>query len=460
MATRSKGGLPWSTKLQRVRELSKGNSDIVFNNIGHIIDESFLLDCFLQLDGAKAVGIDGVTKEMYGRNIVQNIKNLLIQIRRGVYTPKASRITEIPKDDGSKRPLAIACLEDKLVQSAVKRILEEIYEPVFLPCSFGFRPGRNAHDALRTLLAALYGTPNGSVIDIDIRKYFNTVPHGPLEEMLDKKISDQRFRGLIHKLLTAPVLNDRGKAEPNLCGVPQGSILSPVLANIYLHHVTDKWVEDDLKPFFRSPLHIIRYADDMVFITHSEHDGQRLFQTLPKRFAKYGLTMAQEKSSVVPTGRFKIAELMKAGKPMPKFKILGFVVSWTKTLSGKAYRGRVKPRQDRMNKRLADIKEYLRKNLNTPDHMIILRQVKRVMDGWMRYFHVTDTSKDVRDFRNRVRRMIHRWFNRRGNTSAMDWTRLQKIFDATHLLKPIPLTSLISNPTNQHKGVTKLSKAH
>ncbi len=224
MTVLSNDGISWLTKLERIGEKSACNKQQLFNNLGHLLSSDMLKGQFQRLDGSKAVGIDCVTKAAYGEQIDENINSLILRIRRGTYHPMAARITEIPKEDGSKRPLAISCLEDKLVQLAVSDILSRIYEPLFMPCSYGFRPSLNCHAALKALQQQTFRNWNGAVVEIDIRKYFNVIPHRELMELLRKKISDRRFLRLIEVLITAPVIigkqtfsNERGCPQGGLC---------------------------------------------------------------------------------------------------------------------------------------------------------------------------------------------------------------------------------------------------
>jgi len=253
------------TKLNRVEVRSRRDRKAVFNNLGHLINPAMLRECFHSLDGSKAVGIDGVTKAVYGRNLDENLKQLLMKIRKGAYQPKASRIVEIPKADGSTRPLAISCFEDKIVQEAVRRILERIYEPIFLKCSHGFRPGRSCHSALAALDRSLMNAGSGAVLEIDLRKYFNSIPHEPLIRFLRMKISDQRFFYLIIKLLKAPVMGSDGMTMRNEIGSPQGSILSPLISNLYLHYVLDIWFSWLNDRQYGGKASMVRYADDAAF---------------------------------------------------------------------------------------------------------------------------------------------------------------------------------------------------
>jgi len=199
------------------------NKSTIFNNLGHLIRADMLKEQYRLLNGKKAVGIDNVTKEVYGANLDDNINNLVKNIRHGTYKPKPGRVAEIPKEDGSKRPLVISCIEDKIVQLAVSVILNKIYEPLFLPCSYGYRPGKNCHDALRALNQAVYNYPSGAIIEIDIRKYFNKIPHKELMKILRKKISDRRFLRLIEILIIAPI-KEGNKNKINSEGCPQGGL--------------------------------------------------------------------------------------------------------------------------------------------------------------------------------------------------------------------------------------------
>ena len=440
---RSLGGEAWSTKLRRINLRSAANGLMVFNNLGHIIDLKMMFDCYRELDGKKAVGIDGVTKLEYGQNLEENLKALLTSVRRGTYTPKPSKIVEIPKEDGSNRPLLISCLEDKIIQLAMAKILEAIYEPIFLPGSYGFRPGRSAHDALKDLQSQMFRNTNGAVIEIDLKQYFNTIPQPHLEEMLKAKITDSRFLGLIHTLLKAPTLTKDG-IVPNTTGVPQGSICSPILANIYLHYVIDQWVEDTKAGgHIQGRFNVIRFADDLVFSFESVREAERFFKVLPKRLAKYGLTMNLEKSSFQPGGQ---ASITKGQVPKPRFKFLGFEVRWIKGRNGRL-RPAYNPRLDRMNKRLREVKAFLWRNLNAPDHMEILKKVDAVVRGWVNYFAISDCSHRVWRFIRRVRHLIHKWFNRRGGNKYMGWDKVQKVLDAAGFTEQFNIRSVF--PTRE-----------
>lgn len=428
MAVHSKDGTTWLTKLDRIGELSAENKKLVFNNIGHLINADMLKEQYRQLDGNKAVGIDNVTKNAYGVKLDENINSLIRRIRRGTYKAKPARITEIPKEDGSMRPLAIMCIEDKLVQLAVSSILGKIYEPLFLPCSYGFRPGKSCHDALRALNKATIRNWNGAIVEIDIRKYFNTIPHQALMKFLREKISDRRFLRLIEILIMSPV-TENGREIKNTCGCVQGSIISPILANIYLHYVIDEWFDSIKQTHIHGRAEQIRYADDMVFTFQRQIEAKRFYAVLPKRLRKYGLELHADKSRVLPAGHLEAMQAHQLGKRLPAFNFLGFTCYWGKARKG-FWRLKYTSRKDRFAAKLKGMKQFLRKNLNAESTDIVLKTVIKVVRGWVNYHGVSDNNRRVDQFLERTKWQILRWLNRRGRKRPLTWDKLLLILKA------------------------------
>lgn len=402
----------------------------MFNNLGHLINLEMLQLCHHKLDGAKAVGIDGVTKEAYERNLGDNLKKLRMKIRQGSYHPKPSRIVEIPKSDGSARPLAISCHEDKIVQEAVRRILERIYEPLFLECSHGFRPRRGCDTALVALNEHLKSYDCGAALEIDLQKYFNTIPHEPLIRLLKLKIADSRFLHLIIKLLKAPTLTKDGKAEWNEIGSPQGSILSPVMANLYLHYVLDIWFSWINDSRFGGSAHVVRYADDAVFTFRSLEEAESFKILLMERLKSFGISLNEDKTHVLACGPKVAAKYERKGLPMPTFTFLGFLHVWGKSLNRK--RGiwfwRVKRRTcpKRFKKKLAEIKSYTRSHRHEKNLIV---RVKQIVQGYLNYFAVNDNQRRVAQFVAEVKRILFKYLNRRGGKRKMVWTRFVRILE-------------------------------
>ena len=426
MTIHSKDGASGQTKLERISELSAKDGGIVFNNVGHIIDWPMLMKTYALLDGNKAVGIDGVTKMEYGRNLEENLKQLLVRIRRGTYRPKPARVVEIPKEDGSTRPLAISCLEDKLVQSAVNEILTSIYEPVFLPVSYGFRPGKNCHQALKALNNHTFHYYNGAVVEIDLRQCFNMIPHQEIMNCLRKKISDKRFLKLVYQLLKTPQLAEDKGVVANERGCPQGSICSPTIANIYLHEVIDEWFEKIKRENFRGAAEMVRYCDDMVFIFQKPEDAERFYKVLPKRLEKYGLSLHAEKSQLIRSGLKAAEEAEKQGKRLATYNFLGFTCYWGKSRKG-FWRLKLSSRRDRFTKKLKSLKSYLRENLTTPNTLGVLLTVVRVVKGWINYHGISDNQRRVGAFIEWSKRLLFDWCNRRGRKHPMNWNTFSRI---------------------------------
>jgi RNA-directed DNA polymerase len=444
MTVHSIDGKLWKTKLDRISELSAKDKELKFNNLGHLLNLPLLKELYHRLDGSKAVGIDGMTKQQYGLNLDENLSELLQRIRHNKYHPKAARLVEIPKDDGSYRPLAISCLEDKLVQLAVNELLSRIYEPIFLPCSYGFRPNKSCHDGLRALTQSTGRFRNGAVVEIDLRKYFNSIPHHKLMECLEMKISDSRLLQLVNKLLKTPTLKD-GKSIPNQEGCPQGSCLSPILANIYLHTVIDSWFKEISQTHLRARAEMVRYADDMIFVFANLTDAERFYKVLPKRLGKYGLSMHLEKSQLIGSGQRVAERAADRGTRLPTYKFLGFVCYWGKGRNGKL-RLMYSSRADRFRGKLKEIKEYLRENLNTKDTAGLIRQMVLKIKGWLNYHSISDNRRRVKEFIGENKRSLLYWFRRRGGNAYVSWAKLNRILKWHNYPESWKTTSMFQRP--------------
>lgn len=427
MITHSKGENQKKTKLDRIGELARSRRETVFNNIGHVIDLDLLRECYQQLDGRKAVGIDGVTKEVYGKELEDNLQDLLTRIRKGAYKPQPSRIVEIPKEDGSSRPLAISCLEDKIVQTAVSTILTLIYEPLFLPCSFGYREGMNAHEALQALMKHNDQVESGVVIEIDLKKYFNSIPHAVMMKILGEKISDNRFLKLIEKLICSPVM-ENGKAILNKRGCPQGSIISPILANIYLHVCIDEWFHTIKQTHMQGKAEQVRFADDMVFVFQNQKDANRFFQVLPKRLEKFGLEMNLDKSGIIQAGRLAAREADRRGERLPTYNFLGFTCYWGQSRNG-TWRLKFKSRSDRLASKMKSLRRYLKENLHAETH-VILKRVIRIVKGWINYHAISDNQKRVKAFIHLCQRTLFWWRNRKGGQRRLNWETFARLLNS------------------------------
>ena len=429
MVVQTADGNQKTTKLECIGKRAKLQKDTVFNNIGYVVDLDLLRECYQELDGKKAIGIDGVTKEAYGKKLEDNLQDLLARIRRHAYKPQAARLVEIPKEDGSTRPLAISCFEDKIVQLATTKILTAIYEPMFLPCSYGYREGVNGHEALRALMKHSNQFTRGATLEIDLRKYFNTIPHDKLLGILAEKITDKRFLMLIRKLIRSPVMVN-GKAEITQLGCPQGSVISPILSNIYLHKVVDSWFNEISISHLKGRAEMVRFADDMVFIFQRSEDADRFYKVLPKRLEKYGLQLHADKSSLLKSGSREAADAEKRGERLQTYKFLGFVCYWGKSRNSQRWRLKFKSRGDRFTAKLRGLREYLKKSLSQ-DTETTIRRVKRITMGWINYHAISDNQRRVSSFIRVSAEVLLRWINRKGGQRKMNWTTFVKLLEET-----------------------------
>lgn len=419
-----------STRLQRVAELARKNPEMVMTTLAHHIDADFLREAYKRTRKDGAVGVDGQTAEEYETNLEGNLASLLTRVKTGSYRAPPVRRVHIPKGDGSKtRPIGIPTFEDKILQRAVVMMLDAVYEQDFLDCSYGFRPGRSAHQALECLWKGLMMMGGGWVLEVDIQSYFDTVDHAHLRGFLDQRVRDGVLRRVLHKWLKAGVMEE-GAVRRSESGTPQGGVVSPLLANVYLHEVLDNWFEHQVKPVLRGRAFTIRYADDAALVFEREDDARRVLAVLPKRFGKYGLTLHPEKTRLV---EFRRPEGPRAPKDR-HFDLLGFRHFWGKSRKGQwvVWKKTAPSRFTRTVKRLAD---WCRVNRHLPmkqQHLILCRKLR----GHDAYFGVTGNAAALSRLRQELRRIWRKWLDRRSQRARMTWERFEKLERRRFALAP------------------------
>ena len=421
-----------STRLQRIAELARKMPDASLRTLAHHIDVQFLREAHGRTRKDGASGVDGQTADDYARNLESNLEELLNRFKTGTYRAPPVRRVHIPKGDGKTRPLGIPTFEDKVLQRAVHMVLEAVYEQDFLDCSYGFRPGRSAHQALDSLWQALSG--GGWVIDADIQGFFDNLDHAVLKDFLVKRVSDGVIRRTVHKWLKAGVMEE-GERKSTSAGTPQGGVISPLLANVYLHEVLDTWFELEIRPRLKGEAHLVRYADDFVMVFESEEDARRVLNVLPKRFGKYGLSLHPEKTRLV---HFKKPPRKERGggegTGPGTFDFLGFTHYWGRSRSGNPV---VKRRTATKNftRSLRKVAEWCRKHR----HMGVLAQalsLRPKLQGHYGYYGITGNFKALDQFAYQVRRTWRKWLARRSQRARMDWERFNRLLEQYPLPPP------------------------
>jgi RNA-directed DNA polymerase len=379
-----------------------------------------------------ATGVDGITAADYAENLEANLLDLLDRIKSGRYRAPPVRRTYIPKADGSQRPLGIPTFEDKVAQRAIVMVLEAIYEQDFLPCSYGFRPGRSAHDALHDLRTAFMTRGVRWVLDIDIRRYFDTIPHDQLRCFLDQRVTDGVIRRMIDKWLKAGVLED-GSLSHATEGTPQGGVISPLLANIYLHHVLDEWVVSVVAARLKGRYILVRYADDLVMAFEDHLDAKRVFGVLGQRLNRFGLTLHPEKSRFIDFRFRRPGGLCHPATSGSTFDFLGFTHVWGRSLKGKNVVRQVTAK-GRFARSLAAVTEWCQRNRHQP----IRRQhdhLSAMLRGHYGYYGITGNGCRVRWYLHQVERIWKKWLSRRGRHGNFRWDRLRELL-SRHPLPP------------------------
>jgi len=421
MATPStpRGGPTATTGIERIARRARSHPKASFTALLHHFTVDNLRVCVAALDGTKAPGVDGMTKEMYHQHLEANLQRLHQQLRQMSYRPQPVRRVEIPKEDGSTRPLGIICTEDKIVQELACRMLEALYEPVFLETSYGFRPGRSCHDALRQLNQEVMTKPVNWIVDLDLAQFFDTMPHTEILAVLAQRIADPRFLRLIARMLKAGVQTPGGIVQDEL-GSPQGSIVSPVIANAFLETVLDQWFVTVVTHHCRGYCMILRYADDAMALVEREDDAHRFMRVLPLRLEKYGLRLNPHKTRLLAFGTHQAWHALSKGHRSPTVDYLGFTHSWGRSRNGRVQVKR-KTSQKRFRRALADLHQGLHQEHKVRQFPDLWQALARKMRGHFHSFGVTDNSRALYRFARTVPHCLCQWLNRRSQRRSFTW---------------------------------------
>ena len=414
-----------STGLERVRETAKRDRRLKFTALLHHITPPLLVESFYDLNRTAAVGVDGVTWQDYEKLLYERVHALHREIHLGAYRAHASRRTHILKADGKLRPLGIAAIEDKIVQQAVGKVLSAIYETDFLGFSYGFRPGRGQHDALDAVWMGIGTRRIGWILDADISAYFDSIDHGWMLKFLQHRIADKRILRLIKKWLKAGVIED-GKRIASEKGTPQGAVISPLLANIYLHYVFDTWAQHWRKQHARGDVILVRYADDSVLGFQYEGEAKRFLEAMRERFAKFGLALHPQKTRLIEFGRYAEQRRKKRGLGRPEtFDFLGFTHCCSKTRQG-GFKIRRLTIKKRLRATLAAIRETLKRKRHEPIGQVG-DWLTRVIRGYFNYHAVPDNLRRLTGFRYEVCRAWLEQLRRRSQKDKMTWARFGRL---------------------------------
>jgi len=420
-----------NTKLQRIAELAKKAPTMSFTTLAHHVDLEWMQRAYGLTRKNGAVGVDGVTAEMYEKGLREKLEDLLGRMKSGRYRAPPVRRVHIPKGDGKEtRPIGIPTLEDKVAQRAIAMLLEAVYEQDFLDCSFGFRPRRGAQQALQRVRDVLMEMHGGWVLEIDIRKFFDTLVKKALMELVRQRVRDGVVLRMLGKWLRAGVMED-GEVTYAEAGTPQGGVISPLLANIYLHEVLDVWFEKEVRPRLGGRATLVRYADDAVLMFENEADARRVAAVLPKRFEKYGLTLHPEKTRLVQFQRPPYKD-RKGGPPAPgTFDLLGFTHYWARSRKNN-WVVLQNTAKDRFRRALKGVSLWLRDHR----HWTMESQWKVLTDklrGHFGYFGRKGNSRALARFRSQVITVWRKWLSRRSQKGDVSWAKMKKI------LKEFPL---------------------
>lgn len=430
----TRDGATMQTKLNLIAEIAGRDDRCKIDNVAYLLDETNLEECFWMLKQGKATGIDGVGFPEYGKRLHANLKDLVTRMKRNAYRPQPVRRTYIPKSNGKLRPLGIPATEDKIVQKGIARILEAIFENDFLDFSYGFRPGRNCHQAVGRLDRIIMKEPVNYVIDADIKGFFDNVTHDWMMKFLGHRVSDPCLLRLIGRFLKNGYMEE-GKTYGSEKGTPQGGIISPILANVYLHYVLDLWVERVVKPHCRGAVEIVRYADDFVICVQHKDEALKILEALKGRLGKFGLELAGDKTRLIEFGRFAQTNARQRGNKAETFNFLGFTHYVDRSRNGCFKLGRMTERK-KMTMKLKEMNLWLKSIRNSVTIQEWWPVLGSKLAGHFRYYGISGNSRCIGKYYFLVLKMVFKWINRRSQKKSMTWSSFNKYLTRHELPKP------------------------
>lgn len=421
-------------KLTLITRKAKAEPKLKFTSLIHLLNQEYLQSCYQLLKRQKAAGVDGRTKESYTQKEIEAaIQETIAKMKEGKYIPQPVRRVYIAKENGKRRGLGIPTVMDKVIQLGIARILEAIYESTFLEISYGFRREKDAHGCLRAMNHMIMQKKVNYVVEADIEGFFDNIDHNWMMRCLDERITDPSFKRLIKKFLKAGVMAE-GAYIPTTKGSPQGGIISPILANIYLHYVLDLWIEKKEKQELKGYVELIRYADDFVIGMQYKEEAEQMKEEIIRRFKKFGLTLAEAKTKVVEFGRFAKENRERRGEKAETIDFLGFTHYLSKTKDGR-FMVRVKTQGKRKIRATKQMQMYIKQARNKP-RQTIWKMVSFKLQGHYNYYGLSGNFESMRKYYYETRKMLFKWMNRRSQKKTWNWEGFERYESFYPLPKP------------------------
>ncbi|MHC4537793.1 MAG: group II intron reverse transcriptase/maturase [Planctomycetota bacterium] len=421
-------------KLSLISEHAKRDPEFQCTSLAHLLNKEFLKDCYNSLNRNKAVGVDGVSWKEYGENLDENVEALVSRMKRKKFKPQPARRVYIPKNENESRPLGIPALENRIVEYGITRILESVYEADFLDCSFGFRPKRNCHQAIGRLDKLIRTRPVNYVVEADIKGFFDNVPHKGMMKFLMIRIKDTTLLNLIERFLKAGYV-DNGLLTRSEKGTPQGSIISPMLANIFLHYVLDKWFDTTVKSHLGGFCELVRYADDFICVVQYADEAAKVERALKNRFKKYGLEIHPDKSKTIGFGRFERKKAERQNRKPPTFTFLGFTHFCDTTRKGKFKVGHKTDRK-KFRAKCKEMNVWLKAMRNLVKTKDWWKTLQAKLRGHYQYYGVSGNSPAISSYYCVTICLVRKWLNRRSQKKKMSWIEFKRYLAKYPLPKP------------------------